>query len=100
MRAEYGCNKQMRKLGQNKAIATLVSGAKIRYTWPCGTYRTKDHSLGPVAKRFGPDGARFLVGYWNRGGGVTVDCPKHGRNCNKGDNQPWQPQQHLPNASD
>ncbi len=63
----------------NRAHAEHIGGTKIRYTWPCGTKRTRDHSKGPVHKRFGEWACQFYVNYWNNSGGVNAPCPKHGR---------------------
>jgi hypothetical protein len=63
----------------NRARAEYMGGTKIRLTWPCGTKRTKDYSKGPVAKRVGEWGCKFYANYWNRSGGVTAPCPKHGK---------------------
>jgi len=55
-------------------------GTRVRFTWACGTSRTKDYAKGPVPKRVGHTGVRILVRMW-RSSGVTANCPKHGRFC-------------------
>lgn len=57
-----------------RARAEHLGGTRIRYYFPCGHYQTIDHGKGPVAKRIGEAGCRFIVKTWERGG-VTADCP-------------------------
>lgn len=58
--------------GYVRGKAEYVSGAKIRYVWPCGHTQVQDHSKGPVVKRFGEAAARFFVKYWSGSGGVNL----------------------------
>lgn len=64
---------------QRRATAEYLGGTKIRFHFPCGHSQTKDYSKGPVAKRMGEAGCRFMVKYWSTGG-VTAECPRCKRN--------------------
>jgi hypothetical protein len=57
-----------------RGTAEHVTGAQIRYTWPCGHTETVDHSKAPVpvVKRFGEWAAKFYVKYWSGSGGVIL----------------------------
>lgn len=59
--------------------AEHLGGTKVRYTWPCGHTQVRDHSKGPVPKRIGELGLRFLTRYWNNSGVNLPLCKK----CNK-----------------
>lgn len=61
-----------------RAEAEIVKGTHVRFTWPCGTQRTKDLGKGPVHKRLSELGVRISVKMWSHSG-TTVPCPKHGR---------------------
>lgn len=63
-----------------RGTAEHLGDARIRYTWPCGHSQVKDHSKGPVSKRFGAWAASFYVKYWAGSGGVILpDCPRCAR---------------------
>lgn len=60
-----------------KAKAEHVSGTRVKYTWPCGHYRTEDlnSERRPLARRVPTEeGVRILSRSW--GDGVYVEaCP-------------------------
>jgi hypothetical protein len=71
-----------RGLSLTRAQAEHLGGTRVRFSWPCGTTRTKDYSKGPVAKRITSEfGVQFLSRYWRDG--ITAACPKHGRDARK-----------------
>jgi hypothetical protein len=62
----------------NRAKAEHVVGSKIKLTWACGKYRTKDYSKRPVARRLSEEGCLLMVRMW-RSTGTTAPCPAHGK---------------------
>lgn len=66
-----------------RAWAEYLGGTRIRYHWPCGATRIKDHSKGKLSKRMGPVGCELMARHWAKDrGGVIVPCPR-GPGCPK-----------------
>jgi hypothetical protein len=62
-----------------RSRAEHLGGTRVKFHHPCGHTSVKDYGKGPVPKRMGEDGVKFLVGYWSKGGsGVHAPCPKCG----------------------
>jgi hypothetical protein len=68
-----------------RCSAEYLGGTKVRYTFPCCDHMiTKDHSKGPVIKRWTEDTAKFYTRYWglvhhhggHTGGVGCGACPK------------------------
>jgi hypothetical protein len=63
----------MTRGGYVRGSAEYLGGTRVRFTWPCGHTETKDFSTGPVTKRIGAGGVRFLSRYWGKDqGGVNL----------------------------
>lgn len=61
-----------------RASAEYVDGARVKFTFPCGHYRTETLLLGPRGHRrpMSPAAAKQLASYWGDGGGVAAgSCP-------------------------
>jgi hypothetical protein len=63
----------MTRGGYVRGTAEYLGGTRVRFTWACGHTETKDFSKGPITKRVGEAGCKFLARYWSRsGGGVNL----------------------------
>lgn len=60
----------------SRAKVELVTDAKIKFIWPCGTFRTTDYAKLKPGRGFGASGAKIMVRMWQKSG-VIADCPKH-----------------------
>ena len=61
-----------------RGTAEYLGGTRVRFTWPCGHTQVKDFNTGPIPKRIGSAGCKFLARYWSHsGGGVNLPrCPR------------------------
>jgi len=67
--------RRIQRLALNRGTAVHVSGAKVRYIWPCGCKKTETikTQLGPVTEQT----AKLLVRNWRRNGVHLEQCKKH-----------------------
>jgi hypothetical protein len=56
--------------------AEYLGGTRVRFVWPCGHTETRDYSKGPIPKRVGATGVRFLTKYWSSGGVTLPRCKR------------------------
>lgn len=58
------------------AQVELIAPTTIRFTFPCGHTSVTNYSKKPLARRLDETGVRFMIGYWQRGGGCYAPCPR------------------------
>jgi len=62
-----------------KLPVEYLGEAKVRFTWPCGHYRTEDYMKKKESKKMWPEGVRMMVRYWQRSGIHLGKCPTCGK---------------------